>query len=103
MDKQALINEKLAYDWSQDNFDHIRLTLIEDAEQFISLDVTGVEYNGTFSVQDMDVFITNGDDGWMELRDQSLIQFFTQLCDIETLIINALDKERGIYVDNVQF
>jgi hypothetical protein len=103
MNKQELMQEKLAYDWSQDNFSHIRLTLIEDAEQFISLDVTGVEYNGTFSVSDMDVFLSNGDDGWFELKDRTLVKYFTQLCNAESLIINALAKERGIYVDEVKF
>lgn len=102
MNKHELIQEKLAYDWSQDNFEHIRLTLIEDADQFISLDVTGVEYNGVFSVTDMDVFLTNGEDGWFELKDKALIKYFTKLCNAETLIINALAKERGIYVDEIK-
>lgn len=105
MNKSELLQEKLRYEYANgdDNFNRIRLTCIEDSEQFISLDVEGTEYNNTFSVQDMDVFITNGEDGWMELKDKSLIKFFTQLADAETLIINALAKERGIYVDTIKF
>lgn len=103
MNKKELVSEKLQYDWSRDNFSHIRLTMVEDAEQFISLDVTGVEYNGTFSISDMDIFLNNGDDGWIEIEDKSLVKYFTQLCNAEMLIINALAKERGIYVNDVKF
>lgn len=105
MDKNSLLQEKLRYEYSNgdDNFSRVRLTLIESPDQFISLDVEGTEYNGIFSVQDMDVFISNGEDGWMELKDKGLIQFFINLCNIERLIINALSSERGIYVNEVQF
>lgn len=103
MNKSELILEKLQYDWSQDNFEHIRLTLIEDVDQFISIDISGIAYNGIFSIREMDVFLNNGDDGWIQIKDTSLVKYFTQLCNAEMLIINALAKERGIYVDEVKF